>query len=112
MSTQGYSRESFKKIEAWVSDDRIRERLHFLISLVPTLTAGGALKWLESSGDGTDEDRSRLWFHSMLSKKDNGRKIIETATQANPSACEIHPSAMMQLSFALNAFLGKRKGSG
>jgi hypothetical protein len=107
LSAREYSTDNcFNEIEARISDDRVRERLLFLLSLIPTLTVGGALQCLALDGD----DGSR-GFQRMLGKKENERKRVELAAQSNRDDYnDLHPGAMMQLSFALNAFLGKRMG--
>ena len=112
LSARESSTENFKEIEARISDDRVRERLLFLLSLIPMLTVGGALQCLVTlDGQGQRDDGSR-GFRNMLGKKENERQRVELAAQSNSDDYnDLHPDAMMQLSFALNVFLGKRKES-
>jgi hypothetical protein len=108
---KGYN-EDVGEMETWVSDDRTRERLLFLLSVIPTLTVGGALQCLALSGQGPHEDGSESWFKKLLAKKENERKRLEANARSNKQVhSDLHPDAMMQLSFALNAFLGKENAS-
>lgn len=97
------SSQKLEEIETWVSDDRTFERIHFLLSLIPTLTTTSILFCLQSSSltKGNQTDRSRLWFQKLFGKSDSERQRI----QGMRSVC-LHPAAMTQLSFTLRLNLG------
>jgi hypothetical protein len=94
---------NLEEIEAWVSDERTYERIHFLLSLIPTLTTTTVVHCLRSSPltKESQKDRSRLWFHNLFSENDCERQRL----QAMDSRF-LHPAAMTQLSFALRVNIG------
>ena len=102
-----HSNLDFEDVERWLSDDQTRERLLFLLSLVPTLSVGGGLQCLGRYMK-THDDNSRYWFRTLFAQNEHERKSIEHAALSGAKGAEeIHPAAMMQLSFALSVDLGK-----
>ena len=93
------SHQYMKEVEACLSDDRIFERLHFLLSLVPTLSATTALYSLISSPffQGIEDDKSRKWFQELLGRNNHERDRM----RALGNSGLINPAAAVQLCFAL-----------
>ena len=80
------------------------ERLRLILSLVPSLSANGAMQCAQLAqtiAPNTD-------FYELLMQSQQFRREIMTATTCSPSkAPEVHPEAMVQLSLALRAPLDK-----
>jgi len=110
-SLSGYfsSTLNFNQVEGLISNDHIYERILLLLSLTPTLTAGGALQCLAVAGSLQDGENT-LWFQELLGKDDTKRKQIEQAARSNCAGTEeISFGSMPQLAFALDVELGKRQ---
>ena len=110
-SLSGYfsSTLNFNQVEGLISNDNIYERILLLLSLTPTLTAGGALQCLAVAGSLQDGENT-LWFQELLGKDDTKRKQIEQAARSNCAGTEeISFGSMPQLAFALDVELGKRQ---
>ena len=111
LSSQESSTENFNKIEDMISNDRVRERIIFLLSIIPSLAVGGALRCLTLVDQDQSDDGSQ-GFQRLLGKNQMTRKRVESAARCQDNESNmLHPGAMIQLSFALSTFLGKRKGS-
>jgi hypothetical protein len=87
-----------------VTDEQIGEWSRFLLSLLPTLSAHGAIQCIQLAQQIASSGPSfGLLFQSV-----HARQQITTATTSNPCrAPAIHPHAMAQLSHILRVSLGK-----
>jgi hypothetical protein len=86
------------------SDEQIGEWSRFLLSLLPTLSAHGAIQCIQIAQQIAPSETSfGLLFQSV-----HARQQITMATTSNPCrASAIHPHAMAQLSHILRVSLGK-----
>jgi hypothetical protein len=87
-----------------VTDEQIGEWSRFLLSLLPTLSAHGAIQCIQLAQQIAPSGPSfGLLFQSV-----HARRQITMATTSNPCrAPAIHPHAMAQLSHILRVSLGK-----
>ena len=109
--------QNMEDVEARLGDDRTRERIIFLLSLIPTITLNGALQCLRMGSIVSDqqeisEESSKAWFQKLVGKSDHERKRIRAMVQSlAPEDQDLHPDAMIQLAYVVNVQLGKRPAS-
>jgi hypothetical protein len=109
--------QNMEDVEACLGDDRTRERINFLLSLIPTITLNGALQCLRlgsivSAQHEISEESSKTWFQNLVGKSNHERKRIRAMVQSMaPEAQDLHPDALIQLAYVVNVSLGKRPAS-
>lgn len=100
--------QNMEDVEACLGDDRTRERIIFLLSLIPTITLNGALQCLRlgsivSGQHEISEESSKTWFQKLVGKSDHERKRIRAIVQSMaPEDQDLHPDALIQLAYVVN----------
>lgn len=117
LASNAQPQQNIEDVEACLGDGRTRERIIFLLSLIPTITLNGALQCLRlgsivSAQQEITEESSKAWFQKLVGKSDHERKRIRAMVLSMaPELQDLHPDALIQLAYVLNVSLGKRPAS-
>lgn len=90
-----------------VGEGDARQRLLFLLSIVPTLSASGACQCLALVNELSSNTNDETSFRILLQNSSVRQHIMLKSSSSAFQASEIHPLAMIQLSHALVVFTGK-----
>jgi hypothetical protein len=85
------------------TDTRVQERSHFLASLLPILSANGAIQCLLLAKKFLPPDSP---YFEMLFKNQRLRQQIMLTATSEKRGAEVHPTAMVQFSRVLRVFIG------
>ena len=93
-------------------DDLLRQRAHFLLTLVPSLCARGAVQCIQLArtlfSNGI-EDQEHFAFGALF-KNPQLRQQIHLASTNDPSYGDVHPDAMIQLEHAISVCISGKRG--
>ncbi|KAG7374078.1 hypothetical protein IV203_013173 [Nitzschia inconspicua] len=94
-----------ENMDVYLSDIRTRNRLDFLLALLPSLSVTGALFWLESvvnvqRPQDTYEQQISIWFNSLFVEKcEEQQRLSSFITSDSILREELGPNVVLQLRF-------------